>query len=739
MPVIVDSSNVVNDPETAPDKLRAEIGRYYSTNTSPSQQSANPFRDGIKTDLIVDNLEPSEQLIPTSRARIYISGQENKFRDQIQWNEFVKETIKTDVSYLDHQFAFSGVEIENNFVKNFHHPTYEDETKGFNSNQLLNYNLISYPHKDLNEEVRRVGDLVTNFDPEDYLVFGRNEFKTLMSQFSNRIANYIGDSREIELKQRNIFDLSTPTFTAVPTGSFPFYYSKILPFRNLNDPFNNAMKQYGKTKNILQSIKKDLSFSNRSFNMGENVINGKIYNLINLMTSTRIVNLQVETDELFLLPRDEVEHDNPARRFVEQVNTVRFLSEMRGLMDSNLRGGRSRPIKDILNGISCSSFFLSYKIEKYLDNDLGQPIQTYYTNDRTFYDTQLKYGRKYIYKTKVLICVLGSSYSYSNLFISQNETNMATPNGSVATSNPADFSFIANEKFRAYVDVVVTPSFQILEYEVNVDTVAFMDTPVSPPQVSFHNNSKKANIELFFSPLFAKIPTSQPNVEISEQHYEDILVRPLKALTKEDERVLELVALSKTDEIRSDYFTGIYEVYRTTTPPQSESDFADKFLALVDDKSTLAYPAEMQLPDFSLDNMDGYFEDFVTPNKKYYYAFRALTYHGTPSNLTVPYEIELVKDSDEYKIFVSQYQYPDSIDYTYNKNAKRILRINPNIERLIFTEEDSMTGFRLDDGNLVPKNGSKTFKIRVTSKHTGKKIDLNLNFLLDDRTNNQQN
>ncbi len=37
----------------------------------------------------------------------------------------------------------------------------------------------------------------------------------------------------------------------------------------------------------------------------------------------------------------------------------------------------------------------------------GDPIQTYYTNDRVFYDTQLKYGRKYIYKTKVLIGYLG--------------------------------------------------------------------------------------------------------------------------------------------------------------------------------------------------------------------------------------------------------------------------------------------------------------------------------------------
>lgn len=141
------------------------------------------------------------------------------------------------------------------------------------------------------------------------------------------------------------------------------------------------------------------------------------------------------------------------------------------------------------------NFFLGYKIEKYLDNDSGSPIQTYYTNDRTFYDTQMKYGRKYIYKTKVLIGILGSSYTYSNLFVSQNETQMMGEDGSIAQGYPEGFTDITSEKYRAYVDVEVTPSFQILEYQVDEDEVAFVDTPTLPPQVNFRNNSKKANVE----------------------------------------------------------------------------------------------------------------------------------------------------------------------------------------------------------------------------------------------------
>ena len=62
----------------------------------------------------------------------------------------------------------------------------------------------------------------------------------------------------------------------------------------------------------------------------------------------------------------------------------------------------------------------------------------------------------------------------------------------------------------------------------------------------------------------------------------------------------------------------------------------------------------------------------------------------------------------------------------------------PNIERLLFSEEEKdSTGvvYKLDDGSMLTKGSTTKFKIRVTSKHTGKKIDINLNLKLDEDTN----
>ena len=180
-------------------------------------------------------------------------------------------------------------------------------------------------------------------------------------------------------------------------------------------------------------------------------------------------------------------------------------------------------------------------------------------------------------------------------------------------------------------------------------------------------------------------------------------------------------------------------------PPKQISDFANNFLIEVDhDAQILFKNTENQVISTQTgggyyiyqNNNNASFEDVILPNKKYYYLFRTLTYHGTPSNHTIIYEVEIIQDSDDTKVVVQEYKIPEINRTTCTKSAKRILKISPNLEQMMFGGNhdgllDSVNDIGvLEDHILNGGNVGKKFKIRITSKHTGKKMDINLTFKL---------
>ena len=703
---VVDSENVVESIESAPDKLRAEIGAYYKqTSNAATDELTLPvlqsFSSGrIKSSTITTEPDNDQLLIPIKRSKILIEGEESFFRDHIQWNDYISQLINEGRQFLDHTLSLTLPTVTNKFMKNFHHPQYEDSTKFYSSNQLLNYNLISYPWN--SNKVKDIGYIRTEFDQ---ISTDDMEVSMLMDQFQNRITNYTGSATERLVKQRHIFDLDTNRNNKVKED-FPYYYEKQFSNRVFESyrgspTFPINLKFYGKFKNLFQSIKKDLSFSNRSFNVNANVVQAKIYNAITILTSTSLTRFNESSDELFLLPEADVNHSSLSERFVNQLNAVKFLADMRSQINQS-----SRTIEQIFDNQNCEHFLLGYKIEKYLENYATWPIQTYYTIQNNFFDTQLKYGSKYIYKTKVLIGIFGSSYSYSNLKAAQSAFDQDSP---------------TSEKYWATVDVEVRPSFQILEFEIDVHETAFIDTPMLTPHVTTYGGKDKPMVNFLFQPRFFTLG-----------NFGQVDPPPVGKLRPSDERISNLYNLSGDLRALPDYFTGIYEIYRLDKPPESKEDFKDGFLSEVNQSVLIGNPKKnLSTEEVSIDYAT--FSDRIVPNKKYYYAFRTLTYHRTPSQLTDPIEVELQQDSDEYKILAKHYHYRNPKDYTYEKTAKRLIRIVPNIERLLFSEEVDRNTWQLDSGKLVStvNNTGKVFKIRITSKHTGKKIDLNVRFKLN--------
>lgn len=139
----------------------------------------------------------------------------------------------------------------------------------------------------------------------------------------------------------------------------------------------------------------------------------------------------------------------------------------------------------------------------------------------------------------------------------------------------------------------------------------------------------------------------------------------------------------------------------------------------------------------TLDSSSILFREQVNSNTKYYYLFRAINSFGFKSNPTPIYEVELIRDADSSKVSVEVYEFPKIEEHQPTIKFQQLMQIVPAIQHTIVDESqpsiagaDSLRG-KIEDillGLPDTRLWGKTFKIRVSSTSSGKKIDLNLTF-----------
>lgn len=741
-----DSQNYISSTETAPDGLRVVLGKYFYKHLSGQISPTTFSQDKIISPEITPSQDDPQMLFPVKTQRIFFYGSENDLRDQTQWNSLVSQTVSENQVYFDHHYLGKDISTTNRLNLCYHDSGYEDLTKVYDTNLLINHNLLNYKHNSTVPAIKDIAPIRTADDALDYNVDSSTGTRRLVRQYEQRINNYTGSLGEYVKKQRNIFILDS-VGNGISSGSYPAHFSKHInypypslgpaQFTSQTNELIDLMRDKGVDKFIFQFIKNNLAFQNQSFYKEDTPVTIKTHDFTDMLLTNDLANFIISDSELFLLNSESLESGLLTNRFINRLNIVRFFSDYRSLLRTNLKN-----IEQIFDCESCRAIPMGYKIEKYLDRESTTPTQTFYTNnlDYEFIDTQLKYGRKYIYKTVALVAVFGSSYEYSNLTVSQESGDLMRTNGEIVNEFAGDLS----KKYKAYVDVKVSPSLQILEVPIDTHETVFQDQPILPPQVSFHNESGRNHMVAILRPNL----NSRYDANYSFQK-----------LTEAESQIEELLSLS-ADNIygtvfSSDYFTGIYEVYRMESPPSDIKDFANHFLTEVDMDAKLIFqgrdttqqltPAQSiaNIRPFSQNNQVAHFEDNIVLNKKYYYIFRAKTYHGTPSNPTAIYQVELQSDSDETKLDVSEYRINPPSKHVYRRSAKRLLKIVPNAEHLIFSGDETGVQDSLSVDNLgilsnkllSGPNSTRTFKIRITSKHTGKKMDINLTVKLNDKTN----
>lgn len=380
-------------------------------------------------------------------------------------------------------------------------------------------------------------------------------------------------------------------------------------------------------------------------------------------------------------------------QFIKHLSVFIFSGKLKSILKEKFR-----TYYDILQGRKCFAETLFYKVDK-LDGASKQVIQSFYIPNTgeldviKLIDTQVKYNKEYIYKIYSYQLVVGNKYKY-------------------------DLEEVSDEKAR--LKVLNEPQLFLTEVLYGEETNAIVDDPPISPNVEFIPFRGVDNkIKLFFTNNFDQIDELPILIdEEDEKSFRDISRK-------------QKVEFGNKIHFGTDDIVSVFQVYRIDQPPSSFRSFTGyKIKNIESDLSILTF----QKADSAV------FIDTIFPNKKYYYMFRAVDVHGNVSNPSPIFELEMVNDGFSVFPTIKTFQFPKQ-ELVFSKPCKRFIQISPAFNQTILNEEKSglvINGKRADSvvgqqnlhlGIAEQQVWNKTFKIRLVSRKSGKKLDLNVSFI----------
>ena len=176
--------------------------------------------------------------------------------------------------------------------------------------------------------------------------------------------------------------------------------------------------------------------------------------------------------------------------------------------------------------------------------------------------------------------------------------------------------------------------------------------------------------------------------------------------------------LYKSDETEN--LGTIFEIRRLSAPPINYQSFKDATVST----TTKTISSGKNLPAAT-------FDDIIESNVKYYYIFRVADRRGIFSYPSHVVEIEMIENSGIIYALINPYEFPKPKGDTL-KTLKRLLNVVPRITQVFPSRGTSFSGLTSGEttvlGSEAEKLFGKQFKLRLTSKKTGKTVDLNLSF-----------
>jgi len=421
---------------------------------------------------------------------------------------------------------------------------------------------------------------------------------------------------------------------------------------------------------------------------------------------------------------------------------------------------KARSVKEIYEGHLAHSEVLFYEVVKFRSEPPeagGKYLQSIFLPNTPgmealkYIDTQVKFDTEYYYQIYAHTLVVGTQYQYTGLTwasgwgASGAET---VPSGHVQYKSTPSVYLIRAPYYNTYVtmrDAASIPDFvpELLKAQAEGE---------DGESILVHENQKPGNLErtpvydkppvfpdVNFLPLYAeknKILLNT-NFNVGEYDLEPIFIDTVDQATIDllDKIRRNQKRVGKNDKItfRSDDFCGKIQILRTDKKPLSWDSFSPTANYIIGETGGSA--------------AFGFFDDTLQPNKDYYYTVRAKDVHGNFSNPSPIYHVRIVAKEGEAPYTIIKMFFLEEVEDkkpTVRKNLMKYIRIQPSFKQTFLDEKSVTTNtswggvknfVAAGDAEIQKVIGDETldktvfgrrFKLRFTSKKTGRKFDLNL-------------
>ena len=272
-------------------------------------------------------------------------------------------------------------------------------------------------------------------------------------------------------------------------------------------------------------------------------------------------------------------------------------------------------------------------------------------------------------------------------------------------------------------DVISRPSVKIMEIPHAEISTVVLDSPPLPPIVRF-TPFRGINNKYLLS--FSAGTGIMEGVE-------PIALLPEDAQKIERQIVAQRAGFPPVLTYETDDPPEYFEIFRLDPPDVESEILANQALQYYPPTSYESFKNNSFYKKiFTRGAMNSTAIEEIEPNKKYYYTFRTKDIHENISNPSSVYEVKLVDDGGAVYLLVDAYEFPRP-KRTNTKDMRQYVSIIPTLEQTIINKAKGSTDKAVSNYNLGIAEDSifdtdKTFKIRLTSKQTGKKVDFNINF-----------